>query len=255
MPARFLPSQAPRRSLEPRRPRRRRRRAATRLALPSAPSRPRRDPAPSCVAPRAGLREGGFGRRAPGHRISSRHGPKRTRPSSRTVSYSRTPRIPAPRSADFVPARRGEQLRKRPFECPRQAGTLLGERQEVPVGARMQAPEEREDLVADQATLRVRVGGIGAEGQAVLSAVRLRLLPPEREQRTDDAVLARRPDALAVAGRDEPIEDRLDLIRGRVAGRPQATPLGQRIAEMLAAPPRSSLVTAVSLGVRAPPRP
>ena len=96
----------------------------------------------------------------------------------------------------------------------------------------MQAPEEREDLVADQAPLRVRVGGIDAERKTVLSAVRLRLLPPEREQRTDDAILASLPDSLAVAGGDEPVKDRLDLIRGRMACRPQSMTLGERVAEI-----------------------
>ena len=48
------------------------------------------------------------------------------------------------------------------------------------------------------------------------------LLGPEVEQRPDDAVLALRLDPAGPAARDEPIEDGLDLVGGRVPGRAQA---------------------------------
>ena len=55
-----------------------------------------------------------------------------------------------------------------------------------------------------------------------LAAECLGLLAPERQQRADDTVLAARLDPLRAAARDEPVEDRLDLVARGVPGRAQA---------------------------------
>ena len=65
---------------------------------------------------------------------------------------------------------------------------------------------------------------VDPEGEPALAAERLGLLAPERQQRPDDAVLAPRLDPLRVPARDEPVEDRLDLVARRVAG--GAEPVG-----------------------------
>ena len=72
-----------------------------------------------------------------------------------------------------------------------------------------------------------------------LAAVRLRLLAPEREERPDDAVLASRSDPPRRAARDDAVEDRLDLVRGRVAGGAQSGAGRQRRSGARAAPPLS----------------
>ncbi len=105
MPARLLPNLVPRRLLGRRRPRRRRRRAATtsRSALGTFESTKR-----SCTFLRrpASLSPGRRVRTTrPSQSLSMCHGPKVTRPSRRSVSYSRTARTPWPRSAWLVPAR------------------------------------------------------------------------------------------------------------------------------------------------------
>src|SRR3954468_18524495 len=100
-----------------------------------------------------------------------------------------------------------------------QRGRLtLGEAQQVPVGRRMQRAQAREDLGADQAALRVGVRRVAAKPEPVRAAVLLRLLAPELEQRAHDAVLAHRLYSLRGGAGDEPVEHRLDLVRGRVPG-------------------------------------
>ena len=192
MPGPLLPSQALRRSPEPRRPRRRRRRSARCRARLSAPSRPRADPAPS-----SSPREPIAGRRvrttSPGASLSIRHGPKRHVPSRRTSSYSRTARTPCAEVRRLRPVGRREELRERALERPRQPRALVREREEVPVGAGMQPPEQREDLLANEPALRVGVRRVDAERERVLLAVAHGLLAPELEQRPHDAVLARAP--------------------------------------------------------------
>ena len=161
-PARRPPSRAPRRSpgtattSPPRR-----RRAASRRAPPAAPSRPRADPAPSCAGLRAGPPAGARGRRARRGRVSSRHGPHVTAPSSRSVSYSRTARTPPPRSAPSC-RRATRELDERRLERARQPRPLAGEREQVGVGARVEPPQQRQHLVADQPALRVGVRRVDA---------------------------------------------------------------------------------------------
>src|SRR5207253_4170441 len=124
-----------------------------------------------------------------------------------------------------------QQLRDR----GRQQRALVERAEEVLVGGRVQPPEQRQDLVADQAALRLRVRGVDAEVELLGPAVGLRLLPPEREQWADDAVLAAHLDPRRTAARDEPVEDRLDLVRGGVPRRAQ--PVGRdgvaQIAQLL----------------------
>src|SRR5207253_7482462 len=106
------------------------------------------------------------------------------------------------------PRRRRKQLRQR----GRELAPLVERAQQVRVGGGMQLPQERQDLAADQAAEGVRVGRVGAEGEALRAAVGLRLRAPELEQRTDDPVLAPDADPARAAARDEPVEDRLDLV-------------------------------------------
>src|SRR4051812_35163264 len=121
------------------------------------------------------------------------------------------------------PGRRGEQL----VERRRQA---LGESPQIAAGARMQLAQARQDLLADQPALRVAVRVVGTEVDPLCTAVRLGLLAPHGEEGTPDAVLPPRLDPLRRAARDEPVEDRLDLVRSRVPRRPQ--PVGrERVAE------------------------
>ena len=71
---------------------------------------------------------------------------------------------------------RSEQLGER----RRERGAGVERAQEVLVGCRMQAAEQREDLVPDQAPLRVGVRGVEVEVEPGRAAIRLRLLPPQR---------------------------------------------------------------------------
>ena len=132
--------------------------------------------------------------------------------------------------------RRREELEERVLERSRKPRPLSCEREQVLVGAGMQAAQERQDLVPDEPALRVGVRGVHPEREPVRAAVLLRLLAPDRQQRADDAVLAAHLDPARASGGDEPVEDGLDLVRGGVAGRAQAPALGQAIALL---PPRS----------------
>src|SRR5581483_1832153 len=120
------------------------------------------------------------------------------------------------------PVPRREELGERGLELAREARPLPGECQQVRVRGGMKAPEKRQDLVADQPASRVRIRRVAAELEARGAAVPLGLLPPGREQRPDDAILAPRLDRLRRAARDKPIKDGLDLVGGGVAGRAEA---------------------------------
>ena len=94
------------------------------------------------------------------------HGPQRTRPSSatgvcssQTRSYSRTAVRPWPRSIAARALGRGEQQVE-----PRRP--LLGETQQVLLGARVETPQQRQQLLADQAAARVRVRAVAAGTRA-----------------------------------------------------------------------------------------
>src|SRR5580765_5260169 len=112
----------------------------------------------------------------------------------------------------------GQQLRER----RRQRLAPVEGAQEILVGGRMDPPQERKDLVADQPADAVAVRRVVAERQAALLAIAARVAPPDAEERAHDAVLAFRLDAFCRTARHEPVEDRLDLVRERVAGGAEA---------------------------------
>jgi hypothetical protein len=125
-----------------------------------------------------------------------------------------------PRRADGTPPQGIERAR-----------TALGERQEIPLRSLVEPAEQRQDLVADQPALRLRVGRVGAERKPDVFAVRLRLVAPDAEQRADDAVLAPGLDPAGLPARHQPVENGLDLVGCRVAG--GAQPAGrERVAEV-----------------------
>ena len=111
-------------------------------------------------------------------------------------------------------------------------GVSRSESEQVGVGARVETAEQREQLVADQPPLRIRVGRVDAHRQAALAAVVLGLLAGDVEQRPHHAVLAAHLDATSGSARDDPVQHRLDLIGGRVTCGAQATALGGQVAEV-----------------------
>src|SRR5712691_341086 len=114
--------------------------------------------------------------------------------------------------------RRAEQLGER-----RRHGRAGVERaQDVLVGRGMELAEERQDLLADQAALRLAIARIDAEREPFRFAIRNRLLTPHGQERVHDAVVAPWRHAGRAPARGEPVEDRLDLIGGGVPGRAQA---------------------------------
>src|SRR5918996_2621702 len=88
---------------------------------------------------------------------------------------------------------------------------------DVLTGCRVQPLERGQDVVADDAPRRGWIRGIDPERQALRAAVALGLLAPQGQERTDDAVLAPDANAGRRPARGEPVEDRLDLVGGRVA--------------------------------------
>ncbi len=239
MRARCLPSQAPLRCREPTRRRHPRRRVATYRELLAAPSRPRGDPALSFAARPGDRRADASERRAPDARSRSATGRNGHGPRAARLSYSRTARTPLPRSAAFVPsvdARSSASVRSTLRGKPRR---LVGERKQVLLGTRVELPEERQDLVADEPALRGLVGRVDAVLELVLLAVANGVIAPHVEERTDDAILAAQLDPPRAARRDEAVEDRLDLIRRGVPGCPQAAPFGRARSARRGAPPRS----------------
>src|SRR5713226_1921225 len=109
------------------------------------------------------------------------------------------------------PGGRREQLvERRPLS--------LREPEQVALGGGMQLAQARQDLVPDETALRLAVGLVGPELEPFGTAVLLRLLAPDCEQRAHDAVLAARLDPFRNTTRDEPVQDRLDLVGGGVPG-------------------------------------
>ena len=125
-----------------------------------------------------------------------RHSPQRISPSSSTGpcssqrrSYSRTAWTPPPRSTRFEPAGEREQLGER----RRQRLARVERAEDVLVGGGMQAAEEREHLVADQAALRVGVARVDAERRGPrLGSTSTVSSRQTVEQRPHDAVVAPR---------------------------------------------------------------
>ena len=222
---RRLPSQAPRR---PRGRRRRRRPRRQRPGLaPPRRLRPRRDPAPSSGDPR-GRPGSAYARRGPAGRSRGARGRARS-PSSRSSSYSRTARMPSPRSADFVPAveaRRSTSVRS----SARGTGALV----------------ERQEVLVRPGCRRRRSGRIS-------SRTRPRFVPAFDES-TERSPWSRQYASVSSrqtvsSGRTTPssrrglmpfvlpddtsrYRNRLDLVGGGVPGRAQAMTLGEGIAEL-----------------------
>ena len=148
-------------------------------------------------------------------RRPARRSPGRRARTSRSVAVGlerpRPPRRPRPRAAACrTRARRGRRRRGRPPSCrparraarratrssaARQARALVAEREQVRVGARVQPPQQRQDLVPDQPARRVRVRRVDPHGEAVLARSRRAVSSRQHvEQRPHDAVLAARLD-------------------------------------------------------------
>src|SRR5882757_9680211 len=86
----------------------------------------------------------------------------------------------------------------------------------------MELAEERQDLLADQSALRLAIARINAKCEPCRFAVRDRLLTSHGQERMDDAVVAPWRHSGRAPARDEPVEDRLDLIRRGVPSRAQS---------------------------------
>src|SRR5581483_1182912 len=113
---------------------------------------------------------------------------------------------------------RREEIR----ELGRHRGARVERAQDVRVRLRVKSAQERQDLVADEAPLRIGVRRVDAERHACGLTVRLRLPAPHVEKRMDDAVRAPRRNPGRGPARREPVHDRLHLVRRRVAGRTPA---------------------------------
>ena len=125
-----------------------------------------------------------------------------------------------------MPDGRVEQLRRagaRSCAAPASAAGSLGPRVEL--------AQARQQLAADEARAWCRRSSCRAGTGAHRCAVRLRLRAPHVEQRPHDAVLAAALDPARDAARHDAVEDGLDLVGRRVAGRAQ--PVGrERVADV-----------------------
>ena len=133
--------------------------------------------------------------------------------------------MPWPRSASFVPSVEASSSSSSARACA--GGTLigsLGQREEVRPRARVE--RSRSGRISVRISPRFVSTFVESVryGRPASRAVRLRLLPPDGEQRPDDAVLALRLDPARPAARDEAVEDGLDVVGGRVTG--GAQPVG-----------------------------
>ena len=150
--------------------------------------------------------------------------------SSQTVEYSRIAVRPPPRSTRFEPSRDGA-ARLAPARPA--SGRAPGPRglQEVSIGCRVQAAEQAAGSRSGSGRASCPGSTIRRpELEPLVAAVGLGLLTPDTEQRPDDAVVAAHADARRAAARGQPVDDRLDLVGGGVARRPQRAPAGARSA-------------------------
>jgi len=142
-------------------------------------------------------------------------------------------------SAAEVEARRAVD-RVEQLDELRRGRLAVSEPEQVALRGRMQPAQERQDLVADQATLRAGVRAVAAEVEPLGEAVRLGVLAPTAEERPDDPIRAAPIDLARRAARDDAVENGLDLVRRGVAG--GAEPVGcERIA------PRPSTTSATNV--------
>ena len=174
--------------------------------------------------------------------VEARPGPAR----ARARSYSRTAWTPPPRSTRFEPAGEasssasaggsGRAPRAARSRFSSAAGWSRRRSGRISSRIRPRFVSGFERVVAE------RRGPRRAQYAAVSSR-------QSGEQRADDAVLAARLDPCRRAARDEPVEDRLDLVGGRVARRAQ--PVGARTSSGCS---RSSASVAAGRGRRRPRR-
>ena len=137
----------------------------------------------------------------------------------------------------------------------------LGGAQHVGGGRRVDLGERRGQPVADPVAGvgRLVVAGVVAPGEPALLAVGGRLRPGEAEQRPHQAAVARAHAEQRPAARrgGEPVEDRLDLVVGGVAGGDRrapsssAEPLGRPVADLA----RPGLKVARARAAAGPARP
>ena len=159
-------------------------------------------------------------------RTHSGHGRRRPRPrrgGSRRAA--RAPRGSAPRCASAIrerPASATSTTSSRTADSARRISIVRGD---VLGGRGMHRRERGQHLVADAPAREAAalVGAVLAPRQAPRDAVRGGLLARHSQQRAHEPPLARRdPAQRAPPGRGgEAVEHRLDLVRGRVAGRDQ----------------------------------
>ena len=112
-----------------------------------------------------------------------------------------------------------------------QGATLLERPQQVRVGGRVKLAQEWQDPVADQASGRVPVRAVRPVREAEGLAVRRGLVPPDRQQGANDAVLALRLDPGRAAACHQPVENRLDLVGSGMAGGSKAIG-GEAVADL-----------------------
>ena len=220
---------ARRRSRAPRRPRRRARRAASLRGRSAGSSRRRTRPGSSSSGRRAGRPGATRVRSGPGSSERMRHAPQRTSPSSSTGlrssqrrSCSRTACTPPPRSTRFEPTgessssasaggsvralleRAQDVLRARPDGCCSSSGRISSRISPRTVSGSTSRRGTRSSRSRQYASVSSRQSG--SSGRTTPSS-RRGLMP------------------LRLPARHEAVEDRLDLVVGRVAGRAQ--PVGR----------------------------
>ena len=149
--------------------------------------------------------------------------------SSQRRSCSRTAWTPPPRSTRRRAGRSVEQLGERRRHRP----PLVERAQQVLARGRVDALEQRQDLVADQAAHRV---ARSSSRSRQLEAARRQYasVSSRHTQRSGRTTPSSRRTLIPVGVPldDEPVEDRLDLVGERVAGRAQAARLLERVAQV-----------------------
>ncbi len=148
-------------------------------SLLGALSRRRRCPAPSCCVRRGGLLGGECERRAQG--ASSRcatgrsaRGPRGGRRRTRARRARRRRDRP-----HFVPSLDASSSTSVRSSASREPRALLGQREQILLGARVESAQEREDLVPDEPALRARVRRVGSECESVVLAVADGVVSPD----------------------------------------------------------------------------
>ena len=194
----------------------------------------------------------------PGSSDSIVQAPQRTAPesatgpcSSHTWSYSRTAWRPAPRSIRCDPSREASND-NRAFSMRLREPSLGAGAQQIRVGGGVQAAEQRQDLVADQAALRCPdstcpCGTSSPSRGSTPRSRRARRRAAGGRRRRRGGARSRR----VLAARDELVEHGLDLVRGGVASGAEAAALRDPVANLaqrglLVAAPRSSITSAPS---------